>query len=132
PERCVMRSALFWVGTVGLALLSVSPAFAADGPLLRLTDPGLPLQEIRPLDRHVWILALEGKWRQPPTPGFSYYVNLIFPGGRSYSHRILDDALFAAGEVRCLIPEYQLVRNGLARRGRFIIVVSARRAITSE
>lgn len=127
-----MRSLLNWVGTMGLAFLSVSPILAADGPRLRLTDPGLPLQEIRPLDRHVWILALEGKWKQPPTPGFSYYVNLLFPNGQSYSHRVLDDALFAGGEVRCLIPEYQLVRNGLARRGRFVLVVSARRTVTSE
>ncbi|HEY7313629.1 MAG TPA: hypothetical protein VH643_30035 [Gemmataceae bacterium] len=125
-----MRCGFHWVGTIGLVLLSIAPAFAADGPVLGLSDPGLPLQEIRPLDRHVWVLALEGKWKQPPTPGFSYYVNLLFPNGGSYSHRVLDDATFAAGEVRCLVPEYQLVRNGAAR-GRFVVVVSARRTVTS-
>jgi hypothetical protein len=108
-----------------------SPALSADEPPLRLTDPGLPLQELRPLDRHVWVLSLEGKWKQPPKPGIFYHVNLIFPNGQSYSHRVLDDLLFAAGEVRCLIPEYQLARNGLARSGRFVVVVSARRPVTS-
>jgi hypothetical protein len=127
-----MCSWLHWVGTTGLALLSVSSVWATDGPRLRLTDPGLPLQEIRPLDRHVWVLALEGKWKQPPTPGFSYYVNLLFPNGGSYSHRVLDAALFTAGEVRCLLPEYQLVRNGVTRGSQFVIVVSARCPVASE
>jgi hypothetical protein len=128
--RPAMHSTFHWIGSIGIVLLSISTT-AADEPLLRLTDPGLPLQEIRPLDRHVWILALEGKWKQPPTPGFSYYVNLLFPDGGSYSHRVLNDALFGAGEVRCLLPEYQLVRNGMLPRGRFLIVVSARRAAAS-
>ena len=125
-----MRSCLHFVGTVGLGLMLVSPVLA-DGPPLRLTDPGLPLQELRPLDRHVWVLVLEGKWKQPPTPGIAYHVNLLFPDGRSYSHRVLDSAHFAAGEVRCLIPENQLLCNGLARGGRFTIVISARRTVAS-
>ncbi len=107
-----MRSWLHFVGTIGLGLLLACEAFAADAPPLRLTDPGLPLQELRPLDRHVWVLSLDGVWTRAAIPGIAYHVNLLFPNGRSYSHRVLDDVLFRTGEVRCLIPDYQLVRNG--------------------
>ncbi|HWG46283.1 MAG TPA: hypothetical protein VN688_26210 [Gemmataceae bacterium] len=124
-----MRSGLHFIGTIGLGLMAASATWAADAPPLRLTDPGLSLQEIRPLDRHVWVLSLDGAWAQPAIPGVAYHVNLLFPNGRSYSHRVLDDGLFHTGEVRCLIPDYQLVRNGLARGGVFTIVVSARRTV---
>jgi hypothetical protein len=129
-EIPAMRSALHFISTIGLGLIFASSAFAADVPL-RLTDPGLALQEIRPLDRHVWVLSLDGTWAQPAIPGIAYHVNLLFPNGRSYSHRVLEDAQFRTGEVRCLIPDYQLVRNGLARGGVFTIVVSARHTVTS-
>jgi hypothetical protein len=33
--------------------------------------------------------------------------------------------------VRCLIPDYQLIRNGLAHGGQFTIVISARRPVTA-
>jgi hypothetical protein len=122
-----MRPHLLGLLTLGLTL---GASHAAEVPL-RLSDPGSPLQEIRPLDRHVWILSLEGTWKQPSVPGFAYHVNLLFPNGASYSHRVLDDAPFRAGDVRCLIPEYQLIRNGLAGGGSFTIVVSARRTVTS-
>ncbi len=117
--------------TVGLGLLLAATTFAAEAPPLHLTDEGLPLQEIRPLDRHVFVLTLDGVWKRPPTPGIAYHVNLLFPNGQSYSHRVLDAGLFGAGEVRCLIPDFQLVRNELARGGKFTIVVSARRTVTS-
>jgi hypothetical protein len=125
-----MRINLSYPASCGLALLLTVTLDAAPSPLL-LTDPNLPLQELRPLDRHVWVLSLEGNWKQPALPGVAYHVNLLFPNGQSYSHRVLDDAAFRAGEVRCLIPEYQLVRNGLARGGRITIVVSARRTVAS-
>ncbi len=119
------------LGTIWLSMTLTLTASAAGAPPLRLTDPGLPLQELRPLDRHVWVLTLEGTWKQPATPGIAYHVNLLFPNGQSYSHRVLDAELFGKGEVRCLIPDYQLLRNGLARGGKFTLVVSARRPVTS-
>jgi hypothetical protein len=104
---------------------------AAEAARLTLADENLPLQEIRPLDRRVWVLALEASWERPPTFGVPHYVNLLFPNGTSYSHRVLDEARFRAGEVRCLLPEYQLIRGGVARGGTITVVISAERAVTS-
>jgi hypothetical protein len=126
-----MRTRLLSTTILGIVLLAAPALAAGAAPQLRLSDPKLPLQELRPLDRHVWVLSLEGTWMQPPLAGLGYYVNLIFPNGQSYSHRVLDDAAFRLGDVRCLIPEYQLLRNGLMRGGQFTIVVSARRSVTS-
>ena len=104
---------------------------ASGGEVLRLSDPKLPLQELRPLDRHVTVLTLEGEWKKPATTGILHYVNILFPNGRSYSHRVFDDDLFRLGEVRVVLPEYVLLRNGVARKGTFTVVVSARRSVTS-
>ncbi|HXG12448.1 MAG TPA: hypothetical protein VNK04_22010 [Gemmataceae bacterium] len=104
---------------------------AADPPRLELSDPGLPLYEVRPLDRRVHIVTLEGKWNKPPNPGKSYYINLLFPNGRSYNHRVLDDTLFRLGEVRAVVQDYQLKRNGLAQGGKLAVVVSEEKPVTS-
>jgi hypothetical protein len=125
-----MHKGLFSAATVELLLL-LTPAQSAVAALpLRLADPKLPLQELRPLDRHVWVLSLEGTWTKPAVPGIAYHINLIFPNGQSYSHRMLDDS-FRLGQVRCLIPEYQLVRHGLAQGGQFTIVISAGPPVTT-
>jgi hypothetical protein len=112
-----------------LALGLAGPAFGADKPRLLLADEGLPLQEIRPQDRRVYVLTLDGRWQKPPAPGIAHHVNVLFPNGQAYSHRVLDDALFRKGEVRCLLPEYQLIRNGVARGGDLTVVVSAGRSV---
>jgi hypothetical protein len=126
-----MRCCLFLFGALGLWLgLAAAPSVAGERPLT-LGDEGLPLQELRPLDRHVYVLTLDGAWKQPPTDGVAYHVNLLFPDGGSYAHRVLDAGPFRAGEVRCLIPEYQLVRHGLARGGQFTIVISAKCPVNS-
>ncbi|HZY90282.1 MAG TPA: hypothetical protein VFE78_36000, partial [Gemmataceae bacterium] len=104
---------------------------AAGQARLTLADEKLPLQEIRPLDRHVWVLTLEATWQRPPTFGVPHYVNLLFSNGTSSSHRVLDEALFRAGEVRCLLPQYQLIRGGVDRGGAITIVISAGRAVRS-
>jgi hypothetical protein len=87
-----MHIGFHWVGSLGLALLMTPALIAADPLPLRLADPKLPLQELRPLDRHVWVLSLEGTWTQPAIPGMAYHINLLFPNGQSYSHRVLDDS----------------------------------------
>lgn len=125
-----MCTSLFSAGSIGLLFLLTPALSASSPPPLRLADPKLPLQELRPLDRHVCVLSLEGTWTQPALPGIAYHINLIFPNGQSYSHRVLDDS-FRLGQVRCLIPEFQLVRNGLARAGQFTIVVSAGRPVAT-
>jgi hypothetical protein len=104
---------------------------AADKPHVELTDEGLPLQEIRPLDRHVYILTLDGKWEQPVVGAMKHYINVIFANGNSVSHRVQDETMFRKGEVRCTLIEYQLINNGVARGGEFVIVVSERNPVES-
>jgi hypothetical protein len=115
--------------------LTVGPAsFAgpADQPPVELTDEGLALQEIRPLDRHVYILTLEGKWNRPrKDDDMKHYVNILFPNGRSASHRVLNESLVRKGEIRCVIQEYDLINNGVAKGGDFEIVISERRPVDS-
>jgi len=112
-------------------ILGGTAAPAADKPRLELADEKLPLEEIRPLDRHVFVLALDGTWKQPPLFGVPLYVNLLFPDGGSYSHRALNEELARAGEIRVLLPEYQLIRHGVARGGTITVVVSAGRSVSS-
>jgi hypothetical protein len=106
-------------------------ARAAERPVLELTDPGLPLWEIRPLDRHVYVLSLEGKWLQAANPNTGYFVNLLFADGGSESHRVLDAALFHKGEVRCVLPEYQMLRHQVGRGDKITVVLSERKCATS-
>jgi hypothetical protein len=125
-----------------------------DKPRLELTDPKLPMYELRPLDRRVYGLTLEGTWHSPAKSGANHYVNILFPNGRAYSVRVdenpvaaqklvaeskngeltyrqIEDSPFRRGEVRCLIPENEISRNGLARGGKLTIVVSVDKAVTS-
>ena len=41
-----------------------------------------------------------------------------FLRGRGYAHRVIEDGPFRQGEVRCLIQENQLDRNGLRKEGK--------------
>jgi hypothetical protein len=100
-------------------------------PKVQLRDDGLPLQELRPNDRRDYVLVLDGKWTEPALPGVEYYVNELFPDGASYSHKVLNDRLFALGDVRVLLPEHQLIRHGVAKGGTINIVISARRPAAS-
>jgi hypothetical protein len=129
-------------------------ARAGDKPPLELTDPNLPVYEVRPLDRRVYGLTLEGTWQRPAKSGAHHYVNVLFSNGRSYSVRVdehpiavrklvgeakdgklvyrqVEDSAFRRGEVRCLIPDYQLFRNGLTGGGKFKVVVSVDKPATS-
>src|SRR5690348_12904442 len=107
-----MRSRL-----LGLAVLLLLTQQAVAGPSLKLVDNKLPLWELRPLDRHVWVLTLDGTWSGLPEPGVTYTVVVKFPDGGTYAHRPLDISLFRDGEVRVLLYEYQLVRHGVAKGG---------------
>jgi hypothetical protein len=116
-----------------IVFLGLAPAArAADRSALELTDEGLALQEIRPLDRHDFILTLEGKWKRPGKEDTKHYVNILFSNGQSASHRVLDEAMFRKGEVRCVIQEYALVRNDVAKGGEFVVVVSEKRPASSQ
>jgi hypothetical protein len=128
-----MRGSLVGAGACGLTLFFglASIGTAAEKPAVELTDEGLPLQEIRPLDRHVYILTLEGKWNRPVKDGTKHYVNILFPNGQSASHRVVDEAMFGKGEIRCVLQEYELIRNDVAKGGELVIVVSEKRPVSS-
>jgi hypothetical protein len=123
-----MRCSLALIVVASTYLGATTPAWAANR--LELTDENLPLQELRPLDRRVYILTLYGQWHEPGKANV-YYVNFLFPNGSSYSHKILDPVLFHKGEVRCVIQGPQLIRNGLSEGGKFTIVISANEPVTS-
>jgi hypothetical protein len=116
---------------LGMLWWAASCGHAAEKPHLELTDEGLPLQEIRPLDRHVYILTLEGKWNQPVAGDMKHYINVLFPNGKSVSHRVQDETMFRKGEVRCVLIQYELLNNDVAKGGDFVIVVSERNPVDS-
>src|SRR5262245_15796933 len=119
-----MRRFLPLTLTLTAALGFAARGGAADPPRLELRDEKLPLEEIRPLDRRVYIVALDGKWTQLPTAGHTYYINLLFPNGQVSSHRPLDDLRFRQGDVRAVIQDHMLKRSGMVNGGRLSVVVS--------
>jgi hypothetical protein len=123
-----MRNVLIPILTLCLSFWFTTVATAK--PKLELSDEGLALQESRPLDRRVYVLTLDGKWNAPAAPAV-YYINVLFPDGGSYAHKVLDPDLFPKGEVRCVIQGYQLARHGISGGGKFSIVVSEGKPVTS-
>jgi hypothetical protein len=119
-------AALIWTLTTALGF-----ATAAERPRVELADEKLPLVELRPLDRRVWILSLAGKWLTPATAGKSYYVNVLLPNGQSDSHRPLNEDLFRAGEVRAVIQDHVVRRAGVADVGKLRLVISEGRPVAS-
>jgi hypothetical protein len=114
-----------------LTLLATTTAYSADPPRLVLKDEGLSIQEIRPLERHDWILTLDGKWSVPAKPGVKHYVNIIFPNGAVSSHRVLSEDYARKGEFRVVIQEHDLIRNQVPRGAKLTIVISQDKAVTS-
>ena len=138
-----------------LGVLVAVGGFAWADDKAKLVDEQLALQELRPLERHVYVLTLDAEWgdegkeKLRPAADKAYFVNLFFPDGGVYSHRLLGtpvfaggydkymdypervergqavaDPMFLRGEVRVLVPDYQLARHGLAKGGKFSIAVS--------
>lgn len=124
-----MRRFLLLTLTVTMACGFAASSFAAEK--LQLSDGNLPLQELRPLDRRVYILSLDGKWIEPAIKGKTYYINILFPNGQSYNHHPLNDSYFRHGEVRAVLQDYQLKRNGLGAGGRLDVVVSVDKPVTT-
>jgi hypothetical protein len=109
-----------------VSFVSAAPTKAS----MQLSDEGLPLQEMRPLDRRVYVLTLYGKWDQAPGTG-THFVNFLFPNGGNYSHKVDDEALFRKGEVHCIIQGSQIIRNGISNGGKFTIAISANEPVSS-
>ncbi len=110
---------------VCLGLVLGLPA-AATAAKLELSDGKYPLWELRPLDRRVYVISLDGNWKTPPVPRASYMLTVRFPNGRTYSHRPINELLFQRGEMRFMVPEYLLVRTGVARGGKLDLYVTQR------
>jgi hypothetical protein len=123
-----MRSTLSFFWTLGVVLGFTLPAAAQ--ARLTLRDPGLPLQEIQPNDRRVYVLTLEGTWKQPALTGVPYYVNVLFPGGGGYATKIDDETALAKGVVHCLIQPHRLPHHCL-QTGHVLVVVSVRHPVCS-
>jgi hypothetical protein len=121
------------VSILSLSLILTPATFAsgAEQPRLKLVDEELAIQELRPLERHVWVLTLDGKWSTPAKPGVKHYVNVIFPNGASASHRVLSEEYAGKGEFRVLIQENDLVRNQVPRGAKLTVVISVDKAVTS-
>jgi hypothetical protein len=104
------------------------PACLAAPPQVVLNDPDLSLFEMRPLDRHVFVLTLEGDWKTPPDWDASYYVNIQYPNGVVVEHRPTLERMFRKGEVQCLLIEYQWEKNGFQPGDRLSVFITRRRA----
>ena len=104
---------------------------AANAPRLRLADEKLPLQLLRPLDRQVYVLTLDGKWLHRSEQGVKHYVNYTFPSGSSYSHRVDNEELFRKGEIHCVLINHELARGGVWHGGKFKVVISAGKSVQS-
>src|SRR5262249_20242344 len=128
-EASIMR--IVSVLSMSLVLTITTFAFGADEPRLKLMDEELSIQELRPLERHVWVLTLEGKWGTPAKPGVKHYVNVIFPNGASASHRVLSEDYAANAQFPVLIQDPDLVRNQVPRGAKLTVVISADKAVTA-
>jgi hypothetical protein len=123
-----------WVLALCLGLLAASQgsAIAAESLKLELSDGKYPLWEIRPLDRRVYVVSLDGTWKKPMTKGARFQLAVRFPDGSTYSHRPINDALFERGEMRFMLPEYRLVHSGATLGGTISLYVTERATRTSE
>jgi hypothetical protein len=114
------------VWALGLALLLAAASARAEAARLELTDGNYPLWEIRPLDRRVYVVSLDGTWKSPWKRGASYQLTIAFPDGTTYAHRPINDELFALGEMRFMLPEHLLKKTGVAKGGKLKLFVTER------
>ena len=104
----------------------------AAAPQLVLSDPGYPLWEIRPQERRVYVLTLEGYWKSPPGRDAVYYVNVEYPDGGTVEQRVGDDdRLFRRGDVRTLLIEYQWKKHHFERGDKLAVFVTRRDAASA-
>ena len=101
-------------------------AARAEAPRLELADGKYPLWAIQPLDRRIYVVSLDGTWKRPIAQGGELSAGLAFPDGTTYSHCPIDDDFFALGEIRFMLPEYVLMRKGVAKSGKLKLTVTER------
>jgi hypothetical protein len=117
-----MRGAGTWALWVGM--LFGTSAVAAEPPQVELSEGNLPLGEIRPLDRRVYVVSLDGAWKQQPTTETHYHLAVKFPDGTIYTHRPMEDELFLRGEMRFMVPEHLLLRTNTTTGGKLQFFVT--------
>jgi hypothetical protein len=125
PEVSIMRT-LSAISLTLAACLSAVPAQAASHQLV-LTDPGYALWEIRPLDRRVYVLTLQGDWKAPADPDAGYYVNIEYANGGVVTHRVLDNRMFWKGDVQCLLIQYQWEKNHFQKGDTLTVFVTRKK-----
>jgi hypothetical protein len=106
--------------------LATAPTCLA-APQLILSDPKAPLWEMRPLDRHVYILTLEGDWKTKPQWDAEYSIHIVFPNGVEVDHRPTYERLFRRGEVQCVLIEYQYEKNHFQPADKLTVYVTKRK-----
>jgi len=104
--------------------LAAAPACLA-APQVFLSDPALPLWEMRPMDRHVYVLSLEGDWRTPPAWDAEYHINVEYPDGAVVENRPTVERFFRKGEVQVLLMQYQYQKH--VRKGDVLTVFVTKR-----
>jgi hypothetical protein len=143
-----------------VACLVAGISLAADKPKLIDEERALQVMRPLDRFTYVLTLegewGVEGSEKLRPADNKTYFVNLFFEDGGVYSHRVLGapvfakgydryldyperlergqavaDPMFLRGEVRCLVPDYQLARHGIAKGGKFSVAVSVDEAATS-
>jgi hypothetical protein len=108
------------------ACLTAASACFAD-PQIILSDPHLPLWEMRPLDRHVYVLSLDGEWQKDmPQRDAEYHINIEFPDGTVIEHRPTFEKTFRKGEVQVLLVQHQYEDHHLQRGDTLRIFITKR------
>ena len=108
------------------ACLCAVPACFAESQVT-LRDPNLPLWEMRPLDRHVYVLSLEGEWKRGmPQRDADYRVNIEYPDGAVIEHRPTFEKAFRKGEIQVLLVQYQYDEHHLQRGDTLRIYITKR------
>lgn len=123
-----MRTLSTFSLATAICLAVAVPACVAAPHQIHLSDPDLPLFEIRPLDRHVFVLSLEGDWKTPPDRDDIYYVNIEYPNGVVVEHRPTYERMFRKGEVQCALIEYQWKMNDFHEGDTLKVFITRRRA----
>ena len=112
--------------SLALTVLLAAAATCPAAPQLVLSDPNLPLWEMRPMDRHVYVLTLEGDWKTKPQWDAEYSVNIEFPDGAVVEHRPVVERFFRKGEVQVLLIEYQYEKHHFQKDDRLTVFISKR------
>ena len=78
------------------------------------------------MDRHVYVLTLEGDWKTPPRWDAEYHVNVRYPDGAVVEHRPTVEQFFRKGEVQVLLIQYQYEKHHFQKGDALTVFVTKR------